>query len=91
MTVESADRDAGIAGGGGYGRFAAKQLSKVVPDIAVGTLVVELPTGVRIERFGTMSGPQVSISVHRWRALIRLVFGGEVGFAASYLSFSARP
>jgi cyclopropane-fatty-acyl-phospholipid synthase len=41
--------------------------------------------GVRIVRLGSAPGPEVSISVHRWRALKRLMLGGEVGFAASYL------
>lgn len=67
------------------GSFAVRHVSKLIPDISAGRLIVELPTGVRIERLGAAPGPEVSLTVHRWRALARLSFGGVVGFAASYL------
>jgi len=64
-----------------FGRF----LTRVIPPIVAGRLVVELPSGGRIERVGSSPGPEVSIVVHRWRALTRLAVSGEAGFAGSYL------
>ena len=60
-------------------------VSRLVPPLAAGRLVVELPSGARIERTGSLPGPDVSIFVHRPRAFRRLALGGEVGFASSYL------
>ena len=67
-------------------RGARSQLaSRLIPRLAAGRLVVELPSGARIERAGAMPGPDVSICVHRFRAFLRLALGGEVGFAGSYV------
>jgi len=64
-----------------FGRF----MTRVIPPIVAGWLVVELPSGGRIKRVGSAPGPDVSIVVHRWRALTRLAVSGEAGFAGSYL------
>ena len=52
---------------------------------AVGELTIELPSGERMilsKPAGTTSDcPRASIRLHRWRALRRLIFGGEVAFA----------
>jgi len=57
----------------------------MIPPIVAGRLFVELPSGGSFERVGAAPGPEVSITVHRWRALTRFAVGGEVGFAGSYL------
>ncbi|MEP9386148.1 cyclopropane-fatty-acyl-phospholipid synthase family protein [Mesorhizobium sp. KR9-304] len=63
----------------------ARLASRLVPPIAAGRLVVEFSSGACIERVGRKPGPDVRIRLHRWRALIRFVVGGQVGFASSYL------
>ncbi|MCX7305984.1 MAG: cyclopropane-fatty-acyl-phospholipid synthase [Hyphomicrobiales bacterium] len=60
-------------------------LSRVIPPISAGRLLVELPSGGSIERAGALPGPDVVVSIHRWRALARLAASGEAGFASSYL------
>ncbi|MEW9837450.1 class I SAM-dependent methyltransferase [Mesorhizobium marinum] len=85
MTVESTEREAGVVRRHTFGSFAARQASRIVPGIAAGRLIVDLPWGGRVERVGKLLGPDVLISVHRWRALAKLMLGGEVSFAASYL------
>jgi cyclopropane-fatty-acyl-phospholipid synthase len=64
--------------------FAGFALGKVLSLIDVGRLVIELPSGTRIERVGTQPGPQAEVKVANWRALRRLVFGGDVGVATAY-------
>src|SRR3954471_3229832 len=51
--------------------------------IAVGELTIELPSGERLS-FAGAAGTTAFLRVHRWRALRRLLFGGENGFAESY-------
>src|SRR5450755_1661897 len=64
--------------------FAGFALGKVLSLIDVGCLVIELPSGTKIERVGTQSGPQAEVKLNNWRALRRLVFGGDVGVATAY-------
>jgi len=65
--------------------IVAKLASRIVPPLVAGRLVIELPSGERIDRRGTAPGPEVYVIVNRSRALLRLVFGGDVAFAGSYL------
>jgi cyclopropane-fatty-acyl-phospholipid synthase len=67
------------------GGFQARLVSGLIPPLAAGRLVLELPSGACLERIGREPGPDVWISLHRWRALMRFVLGGGVGFASSYL------
>jgi cyclopropane-fatty-acyl-phospholipid synthase len=88
MTGKSEATFIGDTGSAGRGFLAAAQsriVSRLVPGIAAGRLVIELPSGARIERSGAAPGPDVSLSIHNARALLRTALGGDLGFAASYL------
>ncbi|MBL8575943.1 MAG: class I SAM-dependent methyltransferase [Mesorhizobium sp.] len=63
----------------------AKMASRLVPPLVAGRVVIELPSGERIERRGAAPGPDVLVSIHRSRAFLRLALGGDVAFASSYL------
>jgi cyclopropane-fatty-acyl-phospholipid synthase len=65
--------------------FAGPALRKALSLIEVGRLVIELPSGARVERVGVKSGPQAEIRLNNWRALRRFLFGGDLGFASAYL------
>ena len=67
----------------GFAKFA---LTKVLNVIDAGRIVVELPSGDRIERVGTSPGPSADISFTSWRGLRRLVTHGDIGFASGYLA-----
>jgi cyclopropane-fatty-acyl-phospholipid synthase len=54
--------------------------------IDVGDLTIELPSGARLAHKGARPGPQAFLTVHRWRAIWRLILEGDVGFAESYIS-----
>ena len=66
-------------------RIVERLASRLIPSLSAGRLTVELPSGARLERIGAAPGPEISVTMCRWRALLRLAFGGEVGFAGSYL------
>lgn len=65
--------------------FAGFALGKVLSLVEVGRLVVELPSGARVERAGARPGPQAELKLNNWRALRRLALKGDVGMAAAYL------
>jgi cyclopropane-fatty-acyl-phospholipid synthase len=56
-------------------------LRRIVGPFATGTLRIDLPSGQRVQLAGTRSGHDAHVAVHRWRALPRLAFGGDVSFA----------
>ncbi len=51
-----------------------------------GRLTVHLPDGQRISHKATRPGPEADITLHNWRALRRLLTGGDTGFADSYIA-----
>jgi cyclopropane-fatty-acyl-phospholipid synthase len=67
-----------------FAGLAGLALGKVMSLIDVGRLVIELPSGARLERAGANSGPQAEVKLNNWRALRRLVVGGDVGVATAY-------
>jgi cyclopropane-fatty-acyl-phospholipid synthase len=64
--------------------FTGFALGKVLSLIDVGRLAIELPSGKKIERIGAQPGPHAEVKINNWRALRRLVFGGDVGVATAY-------
>lgn len=50
-----------------------------------GHLTVSLPSGLSVVQAGLHDGPRAHVSVHRWRALLRLLAEGDIGFAAGYI------
>lgn len=60
-------------------------LQKLVPTPQAGSLVIETPSGDRIKLRGADDGPDAAVSLLRWRAVWRLLAGGDVGFADAYI------
>ncbi len=58
---------------------------RVLPKLACGTLTLVLPRGGRLTLRGKAEGPAATVAVHRWRALRRLLIGGDIGFAEAYM------
>lgn len=67
-----------------FAGLAGLALGKVMSLIDVGRLVIELPSGARLERAGANTGPQAEVKLNNWRALRRLMVGGDVGVATAY-------
>ncbi len=63
-----------------------KLISRRVPQIDVGGLRLSLPDGGLIIRQGDAAGPEAVIEISSWRAVLRMLFHGEHGFADAYLA-----
>lgn len=59
-------------------------LWQLLRRLECGSLSVTLPNGERLAVKGAIDGPAGQVHLHRWRALRRLVLGGDIGFAESY-------
>lgn len=65
-------------------RWRASLLANV-ERLAHGTLSLQLPDGTLIEVRGQAGGEaEATLIINRWRAVRRLIFGGELGFAEAY-------
>jgi cyclopropane-fatty-acyl-phospholipid synthase len=64
------------------GRFV---LAKVLKRLAVGRVVVRLPSGDEIEAQGPVAGPDAVLVLHDWKVLRQLMLGGDIGFAEAYM------
>jgi cyclopropane-fatty-acyl-phospholipid synthase len=53
--------------------------------LTCGSLTVRTPEGLRAANPGSGSGPQADLILHRWRALRRLLWRGDLGFAEAYM------
>jgi cyclopropane-fatty-acyl-phospholipid synthase len=61
-------------------------VQRCFPQLICGRLVIDMPAGDRLIIEGDRPGPQARLTVHRLRCLWRLIVGGEVGFADSYIA-----
>jgi cyclopropane-fatty-acyl-phospholipid synthase len=64
---------------------AASVVRRILSRLKAGVLHVELPSGQRIDYRAGLPGVEARIVIHRWRALRRLIGGGDVGFAKAYI------
>lgn len=65
-------------------RLLAPVLAGLLRQIRTGHLVLTLPDGRTLEA-GTAGQTPAAATLHNWRPLSRLLLGGELGFAESYL------
>jgi cyclopropane-fatty-acyl-phospholipid synthase len=57
----------------------------LVRKVEYGQLLFHLPSGETIQHSGRFPGPSASVTIYRWRAVRRMLLGGDVGFAESYI------
>ena len=75
------------AGHGLAGLLAAplrRLTSRLLRDVACGSIDVVLPDGDRFSGRGALPGPHAVIALRRWRSLLRLALAGDIGLAESY-------
>jgi cyclopropane-fatty-acyl-phospholipid synthase len=60
-------------------------MTKLLSLVEAGSIVVELPTGDRVERIGPRPGPDAEIRFRCWRGLRRVFTQGDIGLATGYL------
>jgi cyclopropane-fatty-acyl-phospholipid synthase len=70
--------------GGGLG-LAASVLRKVLAAMDSGRLTLVLPDGTRVDCRGMKAGPEATIVIHKFSALRRLLFSGDVAFAEAFV------
>lgn len=58
---------------------------RLLPRLDCGSLTMILPNGRRLATQGSGDGPAGVVALHRWRALRRLLLGGDVGAADAYI------
>jgi len=62
----------------------AALLRRLLTGIRLGSIAVRLPDGAVVShRAGP--GPTAAVTLHRWRAIARLLVGGDIGFAEAYM------
>lgn len=65
--------------------WGERALERLLGGLIAGRLTVVLPSGATFTRAGREAGPEATVVLHRWRAIVRLVTGGDIGFAESYM------
>lgn len=68
-----------------HSRFADRWIASVVRSLKIGHLIIETPSGARVEGKGPIEGPRATLILHKWRTMRRLMFGGDVGFSEAYM------
>ncbi len=66
-----------------FSRWVLRKL--MAARLTCGTLTLITPGGNRICNVGAEAGPRAELVINRWRALRRLLTGGDLGFAEAYL------
>jgi cyclopropane-fatty-acyl-phospholipid synthase len=65
--------------------LARRLLRVLVPRPATGSLRIVTPGGEIMDFIGTQSGLDATVVIKRWRAIWRLLHGGEIGFAEAFI------
>lgn len=66
-------------------RLSTRLARRALPAIESGHIRLILPSDERIDCAGRLPGPSATVVVHRWRAMARLLFEGDLGFAQAYI------
>ena len=74
------------AGGAARASFGARLISRLVPRLDFGQLHLTLPNGDSVSIASRAPGPHATVALRRWRALRRLVMGGDIGFGEAYIA-----
>ena len=65
--------------------LARRFLVSLVRQVEYGQIVIRTPAGEAIHCKGPRSGPSARLTLNHWRAVRRLLIGGDIGFAKSYM------
>jgi len=63
-----------------------RQLQRILSNARYGELTVVLPNGVAFHHAGNDPGPSAKIVIRSWRTVWRLILGGEMAFADSFIT-----
>jgi cyclopropane-fatty-acyl-phospholipid synthase len=60
-------------------------MKRLMQRLQVGDLTIITPQGETIRHCAPVPGPEARLVLNRWRPIWRLIFGGGIGFAESYI------
>jgi len=66
--------------------FLMRQLQRLLSQVAYGDITVVLPNGETLRRQAPNPGPSTKLVIRRWRAIWRLMAGGELAFADAFIA-----
>jgi cyclopropane-fatty-acyl-phospholipid synthase len=66
--------------------FLTRQLQRLLSEVAYGDITVVLPNGETLHRQAPNPGPSAKLVIRRWRAIFRLMTGGELAFADAFIA-----
>jgi cyclopropane-fatty-acyl-phospholipid synthase len=81
----SSDTESRTVAGFPPSRLAATVLRKLLSCLKCGRITVQMPNGMALEHQTGKPGPEAVLVLYRWRALRRLLTGGDVAFAEAYI------
>jgi len=64
--------------------LAARTVFKMLSHLQRGALFVQMPGGM-VQRFGSETGPQVSLQLKNWKPFSAALKSGDIGFAESFI------
>lgn len=71
--------------GGRLARQASRLITRLVGKLAYGRLRIVTPFELSITQTGEGDGPEATIVLRNWRALRRVISGGDLGFAEGFI------
>ena len=66
--------------------FLTRQLLRLLSQVSYGDITVVLPNGETLRRQAPNPGPRAKLVIRRWRAIWRLMTGGELGLAEAFIA-----
>jgi len=67
------------------GIFVGPVVKRLLSCLKVGKITVRTPNGATIDHQTGRPGPEATVVLYRWRALRRLLAGGDIAFAEAYM------
>lgn len=88
MSLETNTESEPLAGGRALRRrgLLGAVLERLLGCLDAGRLTIVTPSGDCIRHQAAEPGPEATLILHRWRALRRIVAGGDIGFAEGYIA-----
>lgn len=66
--------------------FLMRQLQRLLSQVTYGDITVVLPNGETLRRQAPNPGPSAKLVIRRWRAIWRLMTGGELALADAFIA-----
>ena len=67
------------------GIFVGPILKRLLGCLKAGKIIVRMPNGATLDHQTGRPGPEATVVLYRWRALRRLLAGGDIAFAEAYM------